>query len=258
MRNRGLELTLNLVPVQSRSFQWNARTNFAMNRCKITSLPVPTFRSGGVTFGAFETEVGESCTQVVGPDTLGRLPGDAALGTIGDVVVRKLRNQEPDFNLGFSNDITFKALRFYFLWDYQQGGALANLTNILYDFPGNSPDQKIARNPNSNGAAATTGDFRANNFFREGLLIVESQTYVKLREVSLSLEVPAATVHRFWSGARFVRFTVTGRNLLNFFPYIGMDPEATQQPRSLARDRAIDIWPYPPSRSLFFAIDLGF
>src|SRR5262249_54823308 len=153
-------LSLNLVPVQSRSIQWNARTNFALNRCIITALPVPTFRSGGVVFGAVQTEVGQSCTQIVGHDTLGRLPGDAALGTIGSVVTRKVRDGAPDFNLGFSNDITFKALRLYFLWDYQKGGALTNITNILYDFPGNSPDQTVPRKPGANGPAGVTGDFR--------------------------------------------------------------------------------------------------
>jgi TonB-dependent starch-binding outer membrane protein SusC len=39
MENRGIELTINAIPVQSRNFTWNVDFNFAHNKNKITSLP---------------------------------------------------------------------------------------------------------------------------------------------------------------------------------------------------------------------------
>lgn len=39
MENRGIELTVNIVPVQSKNFTWSIDFNFAHNRNKVTSLP---------------------------------------------------------------------------------------------------------------------------------------------------------------------------------------------------------------------------
>ena len=50
---------------------------------------------------------------------------------------------------------------------------------------------------------------------------------------------------------------MTGRNLLRFTPYRGLDPEVSNFANQ-AIVRNIDVAPFPPSRSLFFSIDLGF
>ena len=82
--------------------------------------------------------------------------------------------------------------------------------------------------------------------------------YLKLREVSLTLDVPASVVHRFWSGARYVRVTLSGRNLLIFTPYPGTDPETTTTPTSLANSSPGEFQAYPQSRSFWLGFDLGF
>ena len=51
--------------------------------------------------------------------------------------------------------------------------------------------------------------------------------------------------------------SVTGRNLLRFTPYRGLDPEVSNFANQ-AIVRNIDVAPFPPSRSFFFSIDLGF
>jgi hypothetical protein len=56
---------------------------------------------------------------------------------------------------------------------------------------------------------------------------------------------------------RSARFSLTGRNLLRFTPYRGLDPEVSNFGRQ-AIVRNIDVAPFPPSRSFFFSIELGF
>jgi hypothetical protein len=49
---------------------------------------------------------------------------------------------------------------------------------------------------------------------------------------------------------------VTGRNLLSWFPYTGLDPEVSvfgNQNITTAQD----VFEYPTSRSFFFSLDLG-
>ena len=87
---------------------------------------------------------------------------------------------------------------------------------------------------------------------------LQRNNYVKLREVSLSLDVPASLVHRFWSAARYVRMSLSGRNLLTFTPYPGLDPETQNTPTSLADNVPGEFLSYPSSRTFWLAIDLGF
>lgn len=80
---------------------------------------------------------------------------------------------------------------------------------------------------------------------------------MKLRELTLSFEVPSGMVSRFGRGVRSAELSFSGRNLLTITDYTGMDPEVSNfgnQPIS----RNIDVAPFPPSRSFWFSVSLGF
>jgi TonB-dependent starch-binding outer membrane protein SusC len=61
----------------------------------------------------------------------------------------------------------------------------------------------------------------------------------------------------FGRSIRTARLSLTGRNLLRVTPYRGLDPEVSNFGNQ-AIVRNIDVAPFPPSRSFFFSIDLGF
>jgi hypothetical protein len=76
--------------------------------------------------------------------------------------------------------------------------------------------------------------------------------------VNLSYNLPERfTSSIFGNTVRFARLSVTGRNLLRVTPYRGLDPEVSNFSNQ-AIVRNIDVAPFPPSRSFFFSIDLGF
>jgi hypothetical protein len=53
------------------------------------------------------------------------------------------------------------------------------------------------------------------------------------------------------------RLTASGRNLLTFTDYDGLDPEVSNfGNQNIARN--IDVAPFPPSRSFWFSLELGF
>jgi hypothetical protein len=255
MRTRGLELTLTGIPVQSASFNWSSRANFSLSRCKIMELPVPAFRLSSLVAGSGQIEVGGSCTQVVGPDTLGALPGDAALGVLGSKIFRKIGDRNPDFNLGLSNDLGYKSLRLYFLFDWRHGGVLGDGTIRHFEVTKNhegycaelvGPQQECI------------GAYR-NRIFYTGLTqraYVRSTTFVKLREVTLTLDLPKSVYRGIWGGLRYARLNVSGRDLWRMTKWLGYDPEVNQTPNSVAP--AADLAPYPPARTFWFTVDLGF
>jgi hypothetical protein len=87
---------------------------------------------------------------------------------------------------------------------------------------------------------------------------VQDGSYLKLREVNLSYNLSDRTTAAiFGSAIRTARISVTGRNLLRVTPYDGLDPEVSNFGNQ-AVVRNIDVAPFPPSRSFFFSIDLGF
>jgi TonB-linked SusC/RagA family outer membrane protein len=262
LRTRGLEVALGLIPLRHPDLTWLFRTTFALNRSVITELPFPSFIAGGfgASIGQFRVEQGASATQIVGNDTL--TAADVAgttydfLGagdTTGAIVVRKIGDANPDFRMSFTNDFTYRKVSLHVLLDWQHGSGILNLTRLLYDFGQVTPDYA---NPIP-GSTQTVGQRRLAGFAKVTRNYVESATFLKLREVTLSYDLPTSFIRGLWQGARYARLSVSGRNLLTSSPYSGLDPEVSNfGNQAIARN--IDVTPFPPSRSFWFAIDVGF
>jgi len=247
LRKTGVEVGVSIVPIQSAETDWIFRTSYASTRSKIVDLPVPPFRVGGfgTALGAFEIAEGASATQIVGNDSLAN----------GSTVVRKIGDANPDFNMSFSSDLRFKAVRLYGLLDWQHGGSIINLTKFLYDLGQNTADYA---DPITVGTLQTTvGANRLRVFGRQTGVYVEDASFMKLREVTLSFEVPSTMVSRLGRGVRSAQLSLSGRNLLTFTDYTGMDPEVSNfGNQQIARN--IDVAPFPPSRSFWLSVSLGF
>ena len=96
------------------------------------------------------------------------------------------------------------------------------------------------------------------------LLIARGADSLRFRTVlddyTLSADLPTSFVRKVWSGARYIRANVSGRNLLTFSKYkkVGYDPEVQQVAQSLATEMTWELWAYPPNRSFYFSVDVGF
>jgi TonB-linked SusC/RagA family outer membrane protein len=239
LRNRGIEIALDATPLASALLNWQSRVSFAKNVSRITSLPVPAFTTGGfgTSLGTFRIEHGASATQIVGNDGLN--PDGSCC------VVRKIGDAEPNFRMSFSNRVSSFGFTLYFLLDWQNGSNILNLTRFFYDLAANSPDY------------TTGGVARLNLFNTSARAYLESASFLKLREVTLSYDFPSAFSTRIWNAMRRVRLSVSARNLLTFTPYSSFDPEVSNfgnQPIF----RNIEVAPYPASRSFWTSIDVSF
>jgi TonB-linked SusC/RagA family outer membrane protein len=238
LQNRGVEAMLQLTPFHDANFEWVSNTTFALNRSEVTNLPVPAFNAGGfgVGLGAFRIQQGQSATQIV---------GNAGLKPDGTCCeVRKIGDAEPDFRMTFANTLRYQQLSLSFLLDWQQGSDVINLTRFIYDLAGTSPDYEEAGQQRLRDQATNTSVY------------VEDASFLKLREVTLSYQLPESFVRNI-PKVRSARISLSGRNLLTFTRYSGLDPEVSNfGNQSVARN--IDVAPFPPSRSFWTSIDLGF
>ncbi|MBI4501934.1 MAG: SusC/RagA family TonB-linked outer membrane protein [Gemmatimonadetes bacterium] len=267
MRTRGLEAQLNLVPVQTAEFQWNPRFGFHMHRCNVLDLAGlppfrPTSRHNSATSGHTWLAPDSSCTQIYARDTLGALgmndtvAPDGTTQPLGTRVTRKIGDQQPRYNFTVANDVSWKRFKLYFLWEHQKGGLFVNFTLTSYDSFHSSPDFLTPR-----FAGDTVGAGRARiNAFNRGTARAHllDATFWKMRDLTLSYDLPPSLTRKLWSGARYVRASISGRNLITISDYQGYDPEGELVARSLAQGSQWELWVYPPSRQVFFSVDVGF
>jgi TonB-linked SusC/RagA family outer membrane protein len=255
LRVRGVEVALGATPIQREGLSWLTRTTFFLDRSKVLDLPVPSFRAGGfgTALGAFQIEAGASATQIVAVIT----DGDSSF-------VAKVGDATPDFKMAFVNDITVGDFNIYFLFDWQAGGTVVNLTKLLYDFGQNTEDfeddPQFVTNigPVVVNDTLTLGQRRLTGFGVETRPYIESATYLKLRELSISYVVPKTTTASLFGGwVRSLRVTLSGRNLLTATKYSGLDPEVSNFGNQ-AIGRNIDVAPFPPSRSYWLSFDFAF
>ncbi len=240
IKNEGIEIAGAITPVRGEHFDWLFRTAFTSIRNRVLELNLPGGATGfrpanagyGLSYGEFYVQVGRPITQIIGVDDLGN--------TIS------LGQANPKFRWSFTNQFTYHRASVSFMWDWQNGGVAQNQTLSLYDCNGLAPDFATPRGQAGYDACNNTGDARP---------FVESTSFLKLRNASLSLDLPDHLANLF--GARSARVSVEGVNLITITDYTGYDPEVSNY-GSQAITRNIDLGPYPPARQFFFTIQAGF
>lgn len=270
MRNRGIEVGLDLIPVNSSDLRWTSNLNFWKNVSKVTSLPVPAFDVGGfgTSLGVYRIEEGKSATQIVGLDPQTDDNGNLVTDSGGNpvIVTKKLGDGEPDFQLSFSNQFNiFKNVDFSFLLHWKKGGDTINLTELLYDLNGTTPDYDdtdLTFADYQNQAAGITDD-TPNGVKRLSLLgistdqFVQDASYLRMREIGLYYNVPVSFTSALSESIRGIRFGVSATNLFTISPYRSYDPEVSNfgnQP--IAQN--IEVAPYPSSKQYYFHFNIDF
>lgn len=242
--NKGLEVLVGLTPVQKRTFNWVSQTSFTLHRSNVDSLPVPAFRPPGSGFGGLGVlfiEQGHPLTRIYGPRYVNGTSGATEQGDVGDT--------EAKFRMGFTNSVTWKSINVSATLDWQNGGSVTNLTQVLLDDGGTAVDA---------GSAAWTKRF-ITDFATNGVIAgyIESASFVKLRELSINYALSRKVAESLGIGAKDIRIGLTGRDLFWWTKYSGLDPEVANFGAQAIRSN-VDVTPYPPSRSVFINIAVGF
>jgi hypothetical protein len=160
-----------------------------------------------------------------------------------------LGRQDPKWTGGITNTFSYKNFTLSAFLQISHGGLRSNRDlsyadeawrrNLPADF-----DYWTADNPSNYWPSlAAFKNYRGYGF-------AEDWSYVRLKDVSLSYNVPAA----FLSSYNIQRLTVfvTGRNLHTFTDWFGWDPEMTYDSRGSGN------WTtnYPPVRTISFGVNL--
>jgi TonB-linked SusC/RagA family outer membrane protein len=267
MKTDGVEIGLTLTPIRTRDLQWTSRTQYYTFRTRIMEVParIADFAIANSGFGAQYGRGRIACPRVPGSHVCGSAPNSKPYsstliwanrprgnGTSADTVIGDSR---PNFQMQFSNDVTWRSFSITALVDWRKGGLVSSMTQSLFDEGLNSWDyDKPSPDPNM-----PLGEWRYaqwNNGQNAGVYISDG-SFVKLREITLSYALPDRYVQRIAGRGRDARLMLSGRNLAMWSDYWGVDPEVNNFGNQNVV-RFVDLAPYPASRSFFFGIDFGF
>jgi len=253
INNRGVELMLTAIPIQRNGFSWESRLGFSHNANKLVKFGYnqSELLIGVTTYNQRNVEgypLGGFWVHDPVPDGAGGFTAGPA---------RFLGAADPTREASFGNTFTFlRDFRLYGLLDYKGGFFLTNQTDWSRCVAGvckevNDPSVPAAT------VAMLTADLSVND-----ALYTQPADFIKLRDLSLSYDLPRAFVERF--GGQRGALQVAAHNVAILWTkgYEGLDPEVnfsgTNGPTSYWNLSRIDLWSLPNTRRFTVSLDLAF
>jgi TonB-linked SusC/RagA family outer membrane protein len=250
MKSTGYEAGITVVPVQNRAVTWTSRSTWFQSKALVTELGkgVLPFRPAGAqngfgNYGFIRYAPGYSVSTIWGNRTVDGV-------TTGNV---PLADANPKYLMNFSNDVTWNSFALSTVIDYRHGGKVSQMTLNTFDEGGNTWDYDDP----SPEAGTPLGEWRYAQWDggKQTDVYLEDGSYTKVREISLTYRVPQRLATRI-HGVNNATLSFAGRNLWIISGYNGFDPEVNNGGATVAR--FVDLAPFPPSRSFFLSVNLGF
>ena len=280
IRNRGVELGVRAVLLDTRAVRWTTDFNVSTNQNEALDLGSNSEGEPLVIFGGFLDGANRASTITQAGDPVSLFYGFVADGIwregeepfglgaqtgVGDVKFRDLNGDgritpegdrtvigspHPDAFGGLTNTVRVGPAELSAFLTYSVGNDVINTFrvfgesgfpgfNALADYDYYSAENTDAEDPRPNSPVAFTNNGQPST------RLVEDGSYVKLKNLSFSYDLPARLVGSV--GAQALRLTLTGTNLLTFTRYTGSDPENNSRGLTAL---GLDFTPYPFARSV--------
>ena len=227
VENKGVELAINLTPVQTRDWRWDIGFNFAKNKNKVLSLP-ESIEGGRVSIYGFSTSatydtvemyamegkpIGQFFAYLPQYTEDGQMIVDAnGYPVMGTALEDTGKNMNNDWTGGITTGLTFKDFTLSAALDIRKGGYMFSRTKNLMQFTGNGVvtmynnrrpfviPNSVVDNGDGTYSPNTTPIYLFNSSYQEyfnsygygygGEAYLLDRSFVKLRNISLTWNVP--------------------------------------------------------------------
>ena len=294
LSSNGIQFSLSIPILSTKDFSWDFTTNWGRQTSMIDKVEggdIPLLSYAGST--GLALAAGRKIGEIYGYKQLtsvGQLRADGKTPFIapadqskyelvnGKVVhtankamyfsdeATSLGDPNPDFTSSFINNFTFKqAITFGFQFDWIQGAHLYNQTKewmyrdvISSDFNkpvtiGGQTGNWTAYYASAYHALGNTARGVGNNVTKDWFYYDAS--FVRLRNVSVGVDFAKLTDMKWAKKAQLV---LSGRNLLTFTKYDGLDPEISSGASNSSYDRGVDHSTIPNMKSFQISLNIGF
>lgn len=275
MKNEGLELSLEAIPVKLDNFYWDTRLGLSTNSQMITKLyenESISFNNTDVLIPDFIAKENEPLGAIIGYNYQGRIknmdPSEYTgansrcvknLGLAylrGDTLNPKrnsiaegdkmvIGNSIPDFTFNWLNNIEYKNFYCEMLWYGAIGVDKYNATKASTYITGLNSDVR--------DIVMDTLKFHTTNIFYESSYFVEDASFIRLKTLSFTYSQPKKIASKIK-----MEYTLSFENLITITKYSGYDPEASIYTDNNFTDNAIDKGAYPNPRGVFFSVNMTF
>lgn len=267
MENKGFEFTVSSRNLTG-AFKWNTDFNISFNRNKLKSLKfVPIQWAAGTS-----EVVAEYVVRNVPGRPLGSFYGYVAEGVdpeTGDMIYKDLNEDgiisasdrtyigdpNPDFVYGLTNSFSYKGFDLSVLIQGTYGNDVYNVSRMetegMYD--GRNQSTRVLRRWQIPGQITDVP--RVNWNIKNSSYFVEDGSYLRVKDISLSYNVPLQLISRL--GLTKLQPYVSATNLITLTKYKGRDPEVNQYGNSGAV-QGLDWGTYPSSRSFVVGVKVEF
>ena len=268
----GIELGFEIIPIETKSVVWHNQFSFSKSVQSVTRLlddEDMKFASSDILMPDFLISVGKPIGDIYGYKMCGRwtdadqqaknagsnqyiksndmkfLNADSTNRSLdaNDKVV--IGNSIPDYTWNFNSTIQYKNLSLSMTWYAAIGMEKYNATRAATIMTG--------VNTEVNNYINDSLKIVKSNFFYQSNEFVEDASFIKLKTLSLSYELPKKIF-----GSVACNFILSAENLLTFTRYKGYDPEATIFTDNNFSDNAVDRGAYPNPKSVYAIINLKF
>ena len=298
--SHGIDISLDATVYNSSNITWNMSVRWGYSRAIVTRIS----NGQDIVNGGFAIKQGQpiglfygqtplkSVTQLmVDGKTPYILPANQQFYTVAssgyvvdtrtNMVVLSAKNDlsimghaYPDFTSALINTVTlFKTLTISFQFDWVHGNSIYNITKQWEYTPAGGSGGSGSNSADFDKKVTINGKTGAFVNYYQSLYnlvlptshFVENGSFVRLRDLSLSYDLSkfVANTHAI----RRLSVTASGRNLLTFTKYSGLDPENTgafdAQGNDLSKSRTgafygVDYFGTPNLRSYQFTLNVGF
>ena len=278
--NQGIEIVLSGTPLRSsRGLTWDVSLNYARNRNKVISLAegLTTFTLAAQRGLTSEARVGQPYGTLYGvgfersPD--GQIIYDNGLPRVSTQQTI-LGNIQPNFTGGFLNTFSYKGVVLTALLDVRVGGDIFDEGTGTARWTGQYEETALGREEGviGKGVKEIVGPDGTKSYVPNDIIIAANQfysynnprryheaaifdaSYVKLRELSLGYQIPAAALRKLF--IQSAKVSLVGRNVLMIFkntPHV--DPEFD---RLGGNAQGFGYGELPSSRSMGMNLSLTF
>jgi TonB-linked SusC/RagA family outer membrane protein len=279
--NKGIEITLSGTPLKlDNGFSWDVSLNYARNRNKVVALAegLTTFILASQRGMTSEARVGQPYGTLYGVAFERSPDGQIVYGDNGlplrQATQQIIGNIQPDWTGGMLNTFNFKGFTLTTLVDVRMGGDIYDEGTGTGRWTGQYAETALGREEGviGKGVRKITAADGSVNYVPNDIIVTANQlyafnnprnyheaaifdaSYVKLRELSLGYNIPAAALKKLH--IQSAKLSLVGRNIWMIFkntPHV--DPEFDSKGGNA---QGFGYGELPSSRSLGMNLSLSF
>ena len=245
INNKGIELTIDAIPVETKDWNWKLSFNYTKNWSKVLEL-APGIDSyelanpmGRNIFVV--AEVGQPFGEILTQGYKVNEKGEKLIGDNGKYIIdntlRSQGNMNPDWTGNLSSTLSWKNLEFRFLIDARIGGKMylqsmerltanGQTTNTLPGREGGIVAEGVNVNTGQPNTVNLTAEAYYGQFYGFQQPFIYSTTNIRMREMSLGYTFPKKWFEN--SVVSGMKLSLVANNLFFFYNALpGYDPECT-------------------------------